>query len=118
MATVRYPPRQVQKVLALEAPGGEPDRVLAVLPTVTAPGRAVRLKVAVMDAMGYPSLACGEAVRVRGPFGSKDGPVPVAGEGEVPGGTGSFDALAALAIPPRCAHAEILTEFARSRNGA
>jgi hypothetical protein len=68
MATVRYPPRHVQKVLALEAPGGEPDRVLAVLPTVTAPGRPVRLRVAVADAMGYPSLACGEAVRVRGPF--------------------------------------------------
>lgn len=77
MATVRYPPAHVQKVLALEAPGGEPARATAVLPTVAAPGRPLTLKVAVMDTLGYPSLACGEAVRLRGPFaGAREIVVP------------------------------------------
>ncbi len=68
MARITYPHPFFQRILANEAPGGEPACVAAVLPTVAAPGRPIAVRVAVMDAMGYASLECDGAVRIRGPF--------------------------------------------------
>ena len=68
MAKVVYPPRMQQRILASEAPGGEPASVALVAPTVAVPGEPVRLTVAATDADGYPSLACDGVVRIRGPL--------------------------------------------------
>lgn len=63
-----YPNPFEARVLAGEAPGGEPASVSLVAPTVVACGEPFRLKVAVLDADGYPSVQCGETVKISGAF--------------------------------------------------
>ena len=53
------------KVLRDEAPGGAPASFDAVVPSVTEPGRPFCVKLAVLDANGYPSLECDAALTVR-----------------------------------------------------
>jgi len=65
---VVYPPPFHQKVIALEAPGGEPASVSLVAPTIVAPGEPFLLKIAVLDAVGYPCVGFEGVVWVRAPF--------------------------------------------------
>ena len=65
---IDYPPPFAQRVLALEAPGGEAAELSLVAPSVCAPGEPVRLKVAVLDALGYPSVECDGVVRIEADF--------------------------------------------------
>jgi len=55
----------VSKVLSLEAPGGSPASVTAVVPSITRPGAAFEMRVAVLDEKGYPSLECDGILRVK-----------------------------------------------------
>ena len=68
MVDANYPPRLMQKVLAVEAPGGAPGEVYVVVPTIVAVGEPFKVKVAVLDADGYPSIECGGTVRISGDF--------------------------------------------------
>ena len=62
MSQVAYPPKLDRKVLAQEAPGGEPASVDVVLPTITGQGTPFCVKVAVLDQLGYPSMEYGGTV--------------------------------------------------------
>ena len=81
MKSVALPPRFHQKVIANEAPGGEAAEVLLVVPTIVEPGEEFALKIAVLDADGYPSVELDGAVQIRGDFASP-------GKTEVPFETG------------------------------
>ena len=70
MAEVVYPPPTAQKILTLEAPGGRPETLQLVAPSITRPGQPFVLKLAVADHMGYPSVEVGGAVTIRGDFAS------------------------------------------------
>jgi len=70
MPDIAYPSSFHQKVLAQEAPGGEPASVTLVAPTVLEPRETFDLRVAVLDQDGYPSVECDTNVVVRGPGGS------------------------------------------------
>ena len=72
MADVVYPSGMDRKVLTLEAPGGEPVVLNMVVPTITEPGEPFTLKISLADADGYPSVAFGGTVTVRGAFASPD----------------------------------------------
>ncbi|KPJ52021.1 MAG: hypothetical protein AMS16_06975 [Planctomycetes bacterium DG_58] len=72
MADVVYPSRTDEKLLRIEAPGGEPVVVNMVVPTVTEPGEPFVLKIALADEMGYPSVEYGGSVTVRGNFAVPD----------------------------------------------
>lgn len=68
MTELRYPSKFDSKVLAGEAPGGDPVQVNVVVPTVTRVGEPFSVKLAVLDAVGLPSVTCGNEVRlVLGP---------------------------------------------------
>lgn len=58
-----------QKILKQEAPGGAPASINAVVPSITKPGESFVLKVAVLDADGYPCLECEGQVSVAQPDG-------------------------------------------------
>jgi len=70
-AHVASPPQFHQKVIAQEAPGGAPAEVSVVAPTVVRPGEPFALKVAVLDAHGYPTVEFDGAVWVRGEFANE-----------------------------------------------
>ncbi len=57
-----------RKTMAIEAPGDEPAELHIIAPTVVRPGDAFSLKVAVADAMGYPSVKCREQGTIHGDF--------------------------------------------------
>jgi len=65
MTCVQYPPSFHQRVLAVEAPGGEPWKVAVVIPTVTRPGKPFDVKISVMDDNGYPSMCSDIVIKVR-----------------------------------------------------
>lgn len=65
MAEVIYPSEFELRVLAQEAPGGAPARVAVVIPTVTTPDKPFDIRVAVLDANGYPSLSCDGTVKIK-----------------------------------------------------
>jgi len=56
MIRLTHPSPFESRVMAIEAPGGPAERVSLVAPTIAAPGEELCLKLAVADAMGYPSL--------------------------------------------------------------
>jgi hypothetical protein len=64
-----YPPRLAQRVLAVEAPGGPPDRVTLTLPSVASPDELIELKIAVLDERGYPSTEYDGALELSLPWG-------------------------------------------------
>ena len=66
--TINYPTPFAQRVLVLEAPGGEAAELSLVAPSVCAPGEPARLKIAVLDALGYPSVEFEGLVRVSAGF--------------------------------------------------
>ena len=68
MSEVIWPSAFEQRVLAGEAPGGEAVRIELVAPTIVAPGEPFAVKVALADEAGYPSVAFGGTVVVRGEF--------------------------------------------------
>jgi len=47
-----------ERVLAVEAAGGMPDRLSVVVPSIVRPAQPFTVKVAALDAHGYPSLEC------------------------------------------------------------
>ena len=65
MVEIQRPERFHQKVLAQEAPGTIPAGIDVVVPSVLEPGRPFSVRLAVLDALGYPSLVCGDSVRLR-----------------------------------------------------
>ncbi len=65
-----YPDKLESRILALEAPGGLPARISAVVPTVLAPGETFAIRIAVMDDRGCPSLEADGAVSLGMPDGS------------------------------------------------
>ena len=65
MAQIERPPRFHQKVLAQEAPGSTPAAVDVVVPSVLEPGQLFNVRLAVLDALGYPSLLCNGPVLLR-----------------------------------------------------
>jgi len=64
---VIYPSAFERRVMATEAPGGPGDRAELVAPTIAKVGEPVDLKVAVADAMGYPSVQFDGEVTIRCP---------------------------------------------------
>lgn len=66
-----YPSALQQKVLTQEAPGGAPARLDVVIPSVTRPGKAFDLSVAILDHHGYPSLNCAERAEIQMPGGDR-----------------------------------------------
>jgi hypothetical protein len=66
MPEIIRPPRFHQKVIAQEAPGGPPARVSLVAPTIAAPGEPFALKLAVLDELGFPTVAFDGGVEVAG----------------------------------------------------
>lgn len=64
-----YPSPLQQKVLAQEAPGGDPAKLNVVIPSVTRPGKALDLSVSVVDRNGYPSLNCADRAEIETPGG-------------------------------------------------
>jgi len=65
-----YPSAFEQRVLAEEAPGGEPRYVSLVVPSVGRSGEPFPVKVAVLDRWGHPTLGLGGEVRVECPSAS------------------------------------------------
>ena len=63
---VRYPPEFFRRVLRQEAPGGPPQSVTLVQPSVLAVDEPGALKVALLDADGYPSLEYQGEVTLEG----------------------------------------------------
>ena len=53
-----------ERILALEAPGGPPARLTAVAPSIVEPGQPFAVRLAAVDAVGFPSLECDGVVRV------------------------------------------------------
>ena len=72
MPAVRRPSSLVEKILKVEAPGGPAATAALTVPSVVEPGEMFTLKVAVADAMGYPSVAFAGTLSLRGPFASTD----------------------------------------------
>lgn len=70
MTEILYPPHFHQKVMAQEAPGGEPSTVSLVLPTITQLGKPFKLKLAVLDEHGYPSMQFDGVLTIREPSSS------------------------------------------------
>jgi len=68
MALATYPPAFHRKVITLEAPGGPAREVCLVAPTIVARGEPFRLRVAVLDAIGYPSVEFEGSVWIRAGF--------------------------------------------------
>ncbi|MFP4058335.1 MAG: DUF3604 domain-containing protein [Candidatus Brocadiia bacterium] len=68
MCHVAYPPPFHAKVIALEAPGGEPREARLVAPSVVGCGEPFALRLAVLDGDGYPSVDFADAVALRGDF--------------------------------------------------
>ncbi len=66
---ILYPSPLQQKVLAQEAPGGDPAKLSVVIPSVTRPGKAFDLSVSVVDRNGYPSLNCADRAEIETPGG-------------------------------------------------
>jgi len=64
---VVYPSAFEHRVMAGEAPGGQGERVALVAPTIAKVGEPLVLKVAVADAMGYPSVQFEGDVTIRCP---------------------------------------------------
>jgi len=71
MALATYPPAFHRKVITLEAPGGPAREVCLVAPTIVARDEPFRLKVAVLDAIGYPSVEFEGSVWIRARFASE-----------------------------------------------
>jgi len=65
MPQVIHPSDLAQKVLALEAPGGAPQRLLLAIPSVAAVGDPLKVHAAVLDAGGLPSLQCNQSLILR-----------------------------------------------------
>ncbi|GAH67311.1 unnamed protein product, partial [marine sediment metagenome] len=65
-----YPSAFEQRVLAEEAPGGEPRYVSLVVPSVGRSGEPFPVKAAVLDRWGHPTLGLGGEVRVECPSAS------------------------------------------------
>ncbi len=65
MVEIAYPSPFEQRVLAGEAPGGEPAALSVVVPTIARQGEPVTVRVAVVDDMGLPSLRFDGKVVVR-----------------------------------------------------
>ena len=70
MAEVTVPSEFERRVLAIEAPGGPAVSAELVAPSVVAPGEPFGLAVSLADEHGYPSVASGGALAVRGAFAS------------------------------------------------
>ena len=68
MNDVLYPGNVDAKTLGIEAPGGPPTTVMMVVPTITRPGEPFSVKVALADDLGYPSVAFGGVLTLRGAF--------------------------------------------------
>ncbi|MFW6279443.1 MAG: DUF3604 domain-containing protein [Planctomycetota bacterium] len=64
---MQKPPPFHQRVLHNDAPGGEPARIQATIPSITSPGQPFELKIAVLDEMGYPSIKCDAGITVSIP---------------------------------------------------
>ena len=71
MPNVCSPPPFHHKVITLEAPGGEPAEAYLVAPTHVALDEPFALRVAVLDAIGYPSVEFDGCVRIAGDFASE-----------------------------------------------
>ncbi len=52
-----------ERILNLEAPGGPLTRLSVVAPSIVAPGEPFALRLAALDANGYPSIECDAAAR-------------------------------------------------------
>ena len=61
---VVYPPELDRNVIALEAPGGVPASLDVVVPSIIRPGEPFDVRLAVLDAVGYPSMEADVAVRL------------------------------------------------------
>ena len=68
MPNVTHPPPFHHRVITLEAPGGPAREVSLVAPTVVARVEPFRLRVAVLDADGYPSVEFEGSVWIRAGF--------------------------------------------------
>ena len=76
---IAYPSAFERRVLAEEAPGGEPRSVSIVVPSVGRPGEPLAVKVAVLDEWGHPSLGFGGEVRLECPS-ARPGAIEIAFE--------------------------------------
>ncbi len=56
-----------RRVLKTDAPGGSPESISAVVPSITTPGEDFSLTIAVLDEMGYPSVECEGALQITLP---------------------------------------------------
>jgi len=56
MVLVAHPPAFHHRVITQEAPGGPAQEVYLVAPTIVATDEPFRLRLAVLDADGYPSV--------------------------------------------------------------
>ncbi|MDD3925758.1 MAG: hypothetical protein PHT33_03775 [bacterium] len=65
---LRYPEKQAQKVITLEAAGGEPSRLSLTVPTVVSPGETFTLRIAITDEHGLPVIDYRESISVCAPF--------------------------------------------------
>ena len=67
---IARPDRLEERVLAVEAPGGPVARLSVVAPSVIRAGEQFRVKLAALDAKGYPSVECDAPARaLAGPAG-------------------------------------------------
>jgi hypothetical protein len=71
------------KVLSQEAPGGLPRTINVVIPSITRPGKAFEVKIAVLDELGYPSVQCNDKVFISMP-GHESGRIELAFHAGVP----------------------------------
>lgn len=64
----------LERVLEQESPGGPPERLSVVVPSVVAPEKAFVVKLAALDVKGYPSVeADGVARLASGPWTAAGG---------------------------------------------
>ena len=55
----------LERILAQEAPGGRPTRLSIVAPSIVQVGAPFSVRLAALDALGYPSVECGDAARAH-----------------------------------------------------
>lgn len=60
-----YPSALEQKILLNEATGGHPVTLTIVIPSITHPEKACNIRIAVLDANGYPSVECHGNVKIH-----------------------------------------------------
>lgn len=76
MTHIARPPAFHHKVLTVEAPGGAPAEVYLVAPTQAALDEPFALRIAVLDADGYPSVELDGCVQIRADF-ARESPIEV-----------------------------------------